>query len=38
MESKEDTNDEGNKDVSFMTKNLQDWLNAGDFTRALKFC
>lgn len=30
-------NDDG-KDANFMPKSLQDWLNAGDYAKALKFC
>ena len=30
--------EENAKDVSFMPKNLQDWLNQGDYAKALKFC
>jgi predicted Zn-dependent protease len=26
------------KDVNFMPKSLQDWLNAGEYSKALKFC
>lgn len=25
------------KDVNYMTRQLQDWLNAGDFAKAYKF-